>query len=93
MENRPANPAIKATIPRPNQPDSQGDKKTTKPATTAAKVTTQKVNNSSKPTVNAPVKPMPSKVSLSPMDDRLSDEECMFISSIPFHFVINHCLL
>ncbi|CAF0867155.1 unnamed protein product [Adineta ricciae] len=75
MENRPANPVIKATIPRSSQPDSQGEKKTAKPATAAAKVTTQKVNTSSKPTVNAPVKPMPSKVPLSPMDDRLSDEE------------------
>ena len=29
-----------------------------------------------KPTVNAPMKPMPSKRTQSPTDDRLSDEEC-----------------
>ncbi|UJR16499.1 hypothetical protein I4U23_003401 [Adineta vaga] len=73
-ENRPANPPIKATVPRTSQPDSQPDKKTTKTATTT-KVTAQKVTNSSKPTVNAPVKPMPNRNTLSPMDDRLSDEE------------------
>jgi hypothetical protein len=77
MENRPVNPAIKPTVPRTNPTEPQTDKKATKP--TATKPATQKATNSSKPTVNAPVKPMPNKKNASPMDDRLSDEECKFI--------------
>jgi hypothetical protein len=80
MENRPVNPTIKTTIPRTNVTEPQADKKVTKTTTTAtSKSTTQKPTNSNKPTVNAPVKPMPNKRTLSPMDDRLSDEECKFI--------------
>ena len=42
-----------------------------------------------KPTVNAPVKPMPSKRTLSPMDDRLSDEDCKNIFySFFFKFIL-----
>ncbi len=79
MENRPVNPTIKTTVPRTtNVPESQTDKKATK-STTSTKSTTPKPTNSTKPTVNAPVKPMPNKRTLSPMDDRLSDEECIFI--------------
>jgi hypothetical protein len=78
MENRPVNSTIKSTIPRTNVTEPQTDKKTTKPTTTTNKSTTQKPTNSNKPTVNAPVKPMPNKKTLSPMDDRLSDEECKF---------------
>jgi hypothetical protein len=81
MENRPANPTIKSAVPRTNPAEPQTDKKATKTTTTTTttKSTTQKATNSSKPTVNAPVKPMPNKKNLSPMDDRLSDEECKFI--------------
>ncbi|CAF2769474.1 unnamed protein product [Rotaria sp. Silwood2] len=50
---------------------------TTTITTTTNKSITQKVTNSSKPIVNAPVKPMPSK-RLSPADDRLSDDEYAF---------------
>jgi hypothetical protein len=74
MENRPVNPTIKSTVLRTNPAESQTDKKATKPTTTTTKKsTTQKATNSSKPTVNAPVKPMPNKKNVSPMDDRLSD--------------------
>jgi hypothetical protein len=79
MENRPT---LKSTIPRTNAPESQTDKKSTKATTTTTttnKSTTQKLTNPNKQTVNAPVKPMPNKKALSPMDDRLSDEECKFI--------------
>ncbi len=80
MENRPVNPTIKSTIPRTNVTEPQSDKKVAKTTTTTtSKSTTQKPTNSTKQTVNAPVKPMPNKKSLSPMDDRLSDEECKFI--------------
>jgi len=75
MENRPT---LKSTIPRTNAPETQTDKKSTKATTTTTttnKSTTQKLTNPNKQTVNAPVKPMPNKKALSPMDDRLSDEE------------------
>jgi hypothetical protein len=86
MENRPVNPTIKSTVPpRANVSEPQPDKKSTKTTTTTTtKSTAQKGINSSKPTVNAPVKPMPNKKTLSPMDDRLSDEECIFILFILF---------
>lgn len=78
MENRPANPTIKTAAPRP--PESQPEKKTPKTTTTTNnKSTTQKPANLSKPIVNAPVKPMPNKKPLSPMDHGLSDEECNII--------------
>ena len=79
MENRPVNPTIKSTIPRANVTESQPDKKSTKTTTTTNKSTTQKATNPSKSTVNASVKPMPNKIPSSPMDDRLSDEECKLI--------------
>ncbi|CAF4152818.1 unnamed protein product [Rotaria magnacalcarata] len=85
MENRTVNPPIKPAVPRANVTESLPDKKPTKPtiattttlatATTISKPITQKVTNPSKPIVNAPVKPMPAKRTLSPTDDRLSDEE------------------
>jgi hypothetical protein len=91
MENRPASQPVKSTVPRANLIEPQTDKKPTKTttATTTNKSITQKVTNPSKPIVNAPVKPMPTKRTLSPMDDRLSDEECKLICSI---FLLNNLL-
>ena len=71
-ENRSINQPIKSAMTRPNTTDSQMDKKLIKP-------TAQKLTNPSKTTINAPVKPMSTKRTLSPVDDRLSDEECKFI--------------
>ena len=79
MENRPTNPTMKSTVPRVNNPEPQTEKKLPK---TATKPTTQKPTIATKPVVNAPVKPMPHKKAPSPMDDRLSDEECKILSFI-----------
>jgi hypothetical protein len=75
VENRPVNQPVKAAVPRANVAEpQQTEKKVSKTSTT--KSTTQKTTNPNKPIVNAPVKPMPNKRTLSPADDRLSDEEC-----------------
>jgi hypothetical protein len=71
---------MKTTAPRPAVNEPPVEKKATKTATaTTTKATTQKQSNP-KPIVNAPVKPMPIKRTLSQMDDRLSDEECKLFS-------------
>jgi hypothetical protein len=85
MENRPVTQPVKSTVPRANLAESQTDKKPTK-TTATSKSTIQKVANSGKPTVSAPMKPMPTKRTLSPMDDRLSDEECKLMY---FIFLLN----
>ena len=79
MENRSVNPPLKAPLPRPTPTEPINDKKVTKtnpPTTTTKTNPTVKVANVTKPFVNAPVKPMSSKGTSSPLDDRLSDEEC-----------------
>ena len=79
MENRSVNQPIKPAAPRSTANEPPTEKKPAKAnATASGKTTTmtQKLPNASRPMVNAPVKPMSNKRTLSPMDDRLSDEEC-----------------
>ncbi len=87
-ENRPVNQPIKpATVPRTNVAELQTDKKVSK--TTTNKSTTQKTTNPNKPIVNAPVKPMPNKRTLSPAEIGLSDEECnILIKLFVLYFLI-----